>query len=858
MTTLAKTLLHTSVADAVYKEITSKTGRYYYFVGQVIDWANVNYAPLPVDSVEYENNVRNRIAIIKVIQPGDIAYVVDRYNWTANTVYDMYDDNYSTQLAGIDLRNGGVNYSSNVLVSISGGGGEGAKANAYQANGVITSVVLTDPGIGYNSMPTITITDSFGSNAVANAVLSYSSTGAANIQHSRFYVLTDDFNIYKCLDNNNGGQSNVKPTDVSVDPITTTDGYVWKFMGTVPISLRNKFLTDTQFPIATSIRTPFYSSGEIKNVNVISSGNNYSNVRLTVSGDGYLARDPYYIRNANIVAQGTGYLSNTTVTIEDPITNVVNWVSNQTYVVGNRVKYNNNIYQVTRSGTASSEGPVHRFGYADNGTTILKFIGRTATANVGIHISGNVANINLHGSLRDIEVINPGSGYISTPNVIITGNGSNASAYAVVTDNSVHKIVVTDIGQDYTSVPVVNIGESWSANANVSVGTQLYYLNNLYTVTKAGNLNVSAPTHVTGTRVFGTANLTYAGGRSTAVATLKYGEGYTKRPNVVITGTGANANIILEIQKSEARISPVIQNGKITRVIIDDGGIGYTQAAIAIVAENGAGASLQADLAEGDLDTLQSNNELLAVKGTINAIKVVSGGYGYTGANVTISGDGTGATATATINNLRITKINITNPGSGYTTANVIITGTGETPGQGATARAIIAPYGGHGKDIVKELYSTSLAFHSTISGEKNQGFVVNNDYRQFGIIKDIFNYDGDKYYSADIGSACYVISGSVDTGLFPIDSTVTRTSDNARYIVVATSNAGILVQSIDGEIPLSTDVIRNSAGNTFNVTGVTEPDIDKYSGTLLYIDNRLAFTTSEQQAISLKTVFKY
>ncbi len=55
---------------------------------------------------------------------------------------------------------------------------------------------------------------------------------------------------------------------------------------------------------------------------------------------------------------------------------------------------------------------------------------------------------------------------------------------------------------------------------------------------------------------------------------------------------------------------------------------------------------------------------------------------------VTINGDGTGATAVATIGaNGAVTGITITDPGSGYTTATVDITGAGS----GATATATVA-----------------------------------------------------------------------------------------------------------------------------------------------------------------------
>tara|TARA_Y100001937_G_scaffold128834_1_gene208699 strand:+ start:3027 stop:5636 length:2610 start_codon:yes stop_codon:yes gene_type:complete len=47
---------------------------------------------------------------------------------------------------------------------------------------------------------------------------------------SKFYVLTDDFNVYKCISNNESAQSTVKPTSESVEEEITSDGYVWKFL----------------------------------------------------------------------------------------------------------------------------------------------------------------------------------------------------------------------------------------------------------------------------------------------------------------------------------------------------------------------------------------------------------------------------------------------------------------------------------------------------------------------------------------------------------------------------------------------------------------------------------------------------
>src|SRR5206468_5575104 len=97
--------------------------------------------------------------------------------------------------------------------------------------------------------------------------------------------------------------------------------------------------------------------------------------------------------------------------------------------------------------------------------------------------------------------------------------------------------------------------------------------------------------------------------------------------------------------------------------------------------------------------------EQAAVGGALNFIKVDNQGTGYavssTTVPVTITGDGTGATAQGTTNAQgRLTAINITAAGSGYTWAKATIGGAGV----GATATPIISPVAGHGSNIEKEL----------------------------------------------------------------------------------------------------------------------------------------------------------
>lgn len=48
-----------------------------------------------------------------------------------------------------------------------------------------------------------------------------------------FYVVTDENKVYKCLSNNNGGASTVKPSLVITSAFTLADGYKWQYLATV-------------------------------------------------------------------------------------------------------------------------------------------------------------------------------------------------------------------------------------------------------------------------------------------------------------------------------------------------------------------------------------------------------------------------------------------------------------------------------------------------------------------------------------------------------------------------------------------------------------------------------------------------
>jgi len=58
------------------------------------------------------------------------------------------------------------------------------------------------------------------------------------------YFVVNGSNVYKCLDNNDGANSTVAPTSVSTSGVeSTSDGYVWKYMYTIPTEWGEKIET---------------------------------------------------------------------------------------------------------------------------------------------------------------------------------------------------------------------------------------------------------------------------------------------------------------------------------------------------------------------------------------------------------------------------------------------------------------------------------------------------------------------------------------------------------------------------------------------------------------------------------------
>jgi hypothetical protein len=616
---LVKTILYKSLAEGVYRDVVTKSSSYYYFLGQTLQWDDENNPPAPIDSLSYEHDVRNQIITIKEIKPSDVAFVITKRDWATNVVYDMYDDRYSDEVIGINVISGGDGYINieDITITISGGGGTGATAVVSEiANGQISGVVLTNSGRGYTTQPTVTVTSSSGTGVNMQAVIGISSTGKQKLEDCNFYVVTDEYNVYKCLDNNNGVLSRYKPSGTQLDPFQTLDGYIWKFMYNIPINLRNKFYTDQYIPVVSALTNHFYSNGTVDNIYITSRGEGYSTALVSVTGDGYREADPIYITSAQVAMPGTAY---TDPSIEfSPPFSTASAYSSQANVNLGQIIYNTttkDFYEVVTPGRLATIAPTHKDGTVINGTAALKYRGTTLKGNVFTRNDQNITAITLS---------NAGIQYTTPPTVTITDStGTGASAQAHIGTSHITGITVTNGGNNYSAAPTITLVGGGGGGAIIS------------------------PTVVSG--------------HITGFTVVSPGSGYTSSPTVVIedaTGTGATA-------------TSQISGSPITSITVTNGGQGYTNPTVSITGGGGAGAVAHATVETGVIDHVQ-------LIGGIRDVVIINSGSGYINPpEVTISGGGGQyAVVRSKLYADRVNTTHVVNSGDGYTSVPDVIFGT--------------------------------------------------------------------------------------------------------------------------------------------------------------------------------------
>ena len=270
-----------------------------------------------------------------------------------------------------------------------------------------------------------------------------------------------------------------------------------------------------------------------------------------------------------------------------------------------------------------------------------------------------------------------------------------------------------------------------------------------------------------------------------------------------------------------------------------------------------------------------------AVHGQIIGYGIESAGAGYGSApTLTVQGNGSNAAATATISGGQVVKVEvadssdaslkIANFGSGYDYANVEV--SGGSPTKPVKVRPILANSGGLGHDATIDFKASAIMFNAKPSGTETLDFVIGQDFRQVGLIKnpqvDSAGHGGNGVstaFTASTGRALKALNFSAVNTAFGEDKTILGVTSGAKAFIDKDSGNSVFYHQNDdtgfrsfqaGETVQETDGtgegVLDSAG-AFETTFEVNP----HTGELLYIDNRSAVTRSADQTEDIKIVIQ-
>jgi hypothetical protein len=264
----------------------------------------------------------------------------------------------------------------------------------------------------------------------------------------------------------------------------------------------------------------------------------------------------------------------------------------------------------------------------------------------------------------------------------------------------------------------------------------------------------------------------------------------------------------------------------------------------------------------------------------------------------------------------------VSNGGSGYTYGTVDLIGGNvpvdiDTGGVEPTFNVIIPPQGGHGADIYRELGAYNVLIYSRIENDtQNPDFITGNQIARVGLVCNPQAYNATSILSLEKASslnALKLTGSGYNTTIFASNSNITQTvgtgitavgrvvsydqstgvlkywqdktlvgfaftsgisqntsPDYGLNLVRFTNdpgtggsltiNGGSVNLLIDENFTGITTAINNKTyylGQNFN-SGISNPEVKKYSGNIIYVDNRPAITRSPNQKEDIKVILQF
>lgn len=328
------------------------------------------------------------------------------------------------------------------------------------------------------------------------------------------------------------------------------------------------------------------------------------------------------------------------------------------------------------------------------------------------------------------------------------------------------------------------------------------------------------------------------------------GSGYDSAPTITITGDGSGATATC-----------TISGGAVNAITVTNVGSGYTYAKVAV--------------SGGTPDVAATLRAVIAPKAMgreINNIDIDAAGatYSNTTAQITITGDGYDADIDATTSGGSVVSTTLNDGGYNYTVARASLPFGDFGAGDGNASLVVnfSGPKGGFGYDPVIELNAYFIMVNVDLAGTESGKFFTDNDYRQIVLIKNPLDYSsGPEAFSATSGIALPYLDVEVG-GTWAVDDIIEGGSSGAQAYVVSYDDSNERIYYYQDETTgfgtfsngeaLTATGSGTSTGDITTAGAENDPEVNRYSGEMLYMENRVPVTRNDSQTESNKIVLQF
>jgi len=312
---------------------------------------------------------------------------------------------------------------------------------------------------------------------------------------------------------------------------------------------------------------------------------------------------------------------------------------------------------------------------------------------------------------------------------------------------------------------------------------------------------------------------------------------------------------------------------------------------------------------DSQIVSVRENGDSSVNNNQIKTVYIANGGLNYKSGEVDILGNGVGGRVFIEVNeNGKIINTTVTSGGKGYTYG-IVDLGSLQPSGNisnPAKLIPIIPPSKGHGYDLYNELGADRVMIYSRFD-DSSRDFPINTKFCQIGIIKNPTKFVGvqtftdsqfsglyalnlnsssaispsigEKIIQASTGAVGYVASYDSDTkvlkyfkdrslyyGLTYDQTDYVGVSTNGNANIDFTNTGGNVVgesSGFVGQISSFTGITTTVNNSIINLgisftNGLANPEINKKTGDIIYIDNRPLVSRNVRQKEDIKIILEF